>query len=539
MSSDESEVAQIARLEAQLKEKQKECASTLEEKTAIERTLRQRELSLAAMAKDLDESKNAVARLEQANRALKAQVRDLESERTALGLMKMGTSTNAGGKSVSGSDEVIRLENLLVMKNKEVESLKMERKTLEKIVRDKETQLVKMDRAAAAASSTGAGAGSAAEDAAAHVNHVKKLKMDIVELQEEKKTLLEIQRLKNKAIENLTRQLEEKLTIEERARDLERRLEAREKEVNAQQHMRAEMERLAKMQEAEMARLEGSVIDDSAIRSLEQDKRYLVSEIRKHIEARTAMERTIRTQQARIDQLQSRMDVLAEALADAKRGRRALQSVVVPSAAAAAPLDNHGQDENGHPEANPLPTSESITEQAAGETVEVSLFELVAQEVSLLKSQISDKERLLHEKDDAMEVLSRNMDILQSARAADAKKSKKAAADLEREVAKLREDLRRREEEFRERELAVKKDNAKLKAKLTAKSKPSSSATGAAAGETPVTSGGSEQQQQQQQQLSPEQQLSVADQEEQPAALTAASAAPAETEQAPAVTSSS
>eukprot|EP00762_Andalucia_godoyi_P007688 ANDGO_07904.mRNA.1 hypothetical protein AMSG_11957 len=465
MGSQEDNLAKIAALENELKSRDVKIGALEEEKSAIERQLRQKEHVLGSVSHDAEEFKEKCARLEDANKRLAAQIKTLEDDNKTLREVKTVEDTiqnRAKTRPSSGSsiveehlDTISRLENVVSLKNREIEGLTVERKTLQNLLREKDKQITRMDKQLQKLGE------SPVDLAATHANQIKKLKMDIVELQEEKRTLMEIQRLKNKAIENLTRQLDEKLSIDEHIRELREQLKAKEKESEALELTNLELQRAHRLQESELSRIEGASTD-SALRALEADKRYLQSEIKKHQDARATLEKTVRAQAVRIESLTNRLEIVASALREVKHSRRSLGSVNVPAKEAAGSASD----------ANGSSSSDGLVED---EKIDAPLYELLQKDVEELRAKLAERDALLAEKDESLEALSRNLDILSSARSADAKKSKKTNEELQKEIKKIREDLARREDEFRAKEVQQKKDNQKLRQKLAKKDDPNSS----------------------------------------------------------------
>jgi hypothetical protein len=147
-------------------------------------------------------------------------VKKLRDEKEKLEELYEATLPTKGVRegAVVASDDamevMVRLENEIELKNRALTSLQLEIKTYEKMMRGKDLHLQKLSKELEEKNTS-------VSESSELVNQIKKMKIDVVEMNEERKTLLEIQRLKNKTIESLSRQLEEKIRVEERMKELE------------------------------------------------------------------------------------------------------------------------------------------------------------------------------------------------------------------------------------------------------------------------------------------------------------------------------
>jgi hypothetical protein len=214
------------------------------------------------------------------------------------------------------------------------------------------------------------------------------------------------------------------------------------------------MEKEREVRDVEVSKMKDALETTTPLQSLEGDKRYLQAEIKKHIKQRHQQEKALRAQQVRIDQLVRRLDSIAIALGDAKKSRRPYSSVELPMAQKPRVLV---EDPEAH---------EMLEEAMRTEKVDIVLFDLLEKDNVELRQMMMGKNMLLQEKDEVIEMHRRSTDVLKLARATDVKKFKKTHADSMLLLQKCEAEKESTVRDLRERELDLKKETQKLRAKL-------------------------------------------------------------------------
>lgn len=448
-SLDAVAVAEIVKRDGDLNEMKRRLSQSSEDVKRLEAALLTKESALERISGDVAELSSQSKEIDTENKRLLREARQVRDENDELKRMQAarcpeGASGTATGRS---SDEVLRLENLVSLRDREISSLKAEQKTLERLLRTKESQLAKLDGDLQAAKKL-------EYDTKQLTNEMRKLAIDMNRLQEENRTLADIQRAKNKAIECLTKQLGEKLKLEEDFQSVRKEKESVEDELRAARTSLEDLRRTNVRKDAQMLRVVSEVeATDSSSAAFESEKRVLQTEVKRHIAAKQQMEKTLKAEQQRVEQLTGRLEAITAALRDAKLSGKTLGCLSTAAALLPPSVGDRDLSEKG--------------DEAAHEKVDLTLYEVLQHEVEALKRSVHEKEELICDKDSALESLSRNLEIQTSARGSSERKAKREMAEAQSEMSRVRSDLEKQLEESKTRENDVKRENMKLKAKTS------------------------------------------------------------------------
>jgi uncharacterized coiled-coil protein SlyX len=289
-------------------------------------------------------------------------------------------------------DKICRLENMLKLEKHKAEGAQKEQKlqavTLAK--QDKEIQrltneleFIKKETGWTSSYSSKPAFRTVAQSEAA--NRIGELQLMVSRLEEEQKTNKQIQRKKTLLIESLSKELDGKKKTEEDYYQALNTIKLKDREIRDLMEEMKTLKRIQAKKDKVITGLEGSKDDSSAIRILEGDKRYLQSEIAKHMDVRRQLEKTIKSQQFRIDQLETRLDAVSSALKDLNLDKQLGEILRAPP-----------------------PSRIRVEEEATKDPV----YDLQLRHVSSLRNALTVKEALLHEKDANVEALERKVESM-------------------------------------------------------------------------------------------------------------------------------
>lgn len=270
------------------------------------------------------------------------------------------------------------------------------------------------------------------------VNRIGELQLMNARLEEEQQTNKQIQRKKTLLIESLSKELDQKRKLEEELYQSQNNLKLKDKEIKELTEELKILKRIQAKKDKVICGLETSK-DDTAIRILEGDKRFLQAEISKQQEIRRQQEKTIKSQQFRIEQLEARMDAVGVALKDLNLDKQ-LGDVL----------------------RGPLPPKADV---ASMEPV----YDLQLRHVESLRAALTVKEALLAEKDSNVEALERKVSALSAS-----KGSSTAAAErrYRAELDDLKKSLDAQTNSLKAQIDRLRAENARLKGSASVGSTP-------------------------------------------------------------------
>jgi len=242
----------------------------------------------------------------------------------------------------------------------------------------------------------------------------------------------QLQKQKTQQIEELSHELDRKKQLEDDLFQAQNALKVRQgelkelmDELNTLRRIQAKKDKL--IQALESGRMDGP------IRQLEGDKRYLISEIAKHTQAKRQQERTIRTNNTRIEQLSLKL----EGILDAVKSYRIDKTIPTDAVAEAIP--------------------------SADGTIDVDSFDALLKEIAVTRHDMETKERVLQNRDVEIETLERKVEILNHAHRSEARVVVSERRELNTKVEQLRKKLDAQQSNQRKEASTLRKENATLR----------------------------------------------------------------------------
>eukprot|EP01059_Diplonema_ambulator_P018868 TRINITY_DN3150_c1_g2_i1.p1 TRINITY_DN3150_c1_g2~~TRINITY_DN3150_c1_g2_i1.p1 ORF type:complete len:667 (+),score=363.34 TRINITY_DN3150_c1_g2_i1:43-2043(+) len=191
--------------------------------------------------------------------------------------------------------------------------------------------------------------------------------------------------------------------------------------------------------------------DEVAVKSLQNDKQYLQRQIAGHISAKGDSDRIIKAQAFRLSVLESRLNVVTNALKDLKSDQK-IQRRLKDALTLA-------EDEDVDPM-----NLETLVPQ--NEMIDIELYELLNRDLEAITTSMKLKDIILHEKEATIEATEIKLRELQEEKEEDeayyyytTQKDVKDITDLHREL-RVRQENQRREREAMKRDVALSRKKA-------------------------------------------------------------------------------
>lgn len=369
-------------------------------------------------------------------------LRKLENEREARQLLPE-----------ESLDTIVRLENTLKLERLKGESLVKEKRLLEHQLKVQEKEIAKLsEELDLLKTETGWTRGTrlnVPRESKGSENKIGELQLIIQRLEEEQRTNKQIQRKKTQLIESLSKELDAKKQLEEDLYQAQNTIKVKDRELKDLAEELKTLKRIHAKKDKLILTMENEK-DDLPIKALEGDKRFLQAEIAKHLEVRRQQDRTIKAQQTRIEQLESRVETITQALRDLK-----LDKPLEYALKGALESKEPGRDQDN---GSVLPEKEVI---------DIELYEMLQRDLESLRNALQMKEVIITEKDANVEALEKKVEILVHSKRAE---GRHAGADR-REYASQIEDLKRaldvQAETHRKQIDRLKEENSRLKSRVT------------------------------------------------------------------------
>jgi len=268
------------------------------------------------------------------------------------------------------------------------------------------------------------------------------------EAQDEARTLTQLEQAKTSVIEKLTAELSQRTSATDVVVQLQNQLKAKEKELIDVSDELTTMQHVLQQKESALRQLtEADGIRDERSAWVEE-RRFLQGQTRKQAEARAAAEKTIKSQEHRIQQLQARIDFFARTVREAQPREGAELDSSLTAAA--------------------RPSSQTTNSDEQDEMVPLPMYEALEKAVQALHAGMRERDALLLDKDDAVLVLKRKNDVLKHANSALERRFELETNQLRAQIEQLQDELAARDEMLkaaeREAEIAKHSRAASLKA---------------------------------------------------------------------------
>jgi hypothetical protein len=364
--------------------------------------------------------------------------------------MALQVHPNSTSSVKEALDNVAMLEDLLKLERSKCKSASDEKRQLEVQLKVREKELEKLTlqlEEIKAETGWSRGAVVTSRDFKGEENRIIELQIIVQRMEEEQRVDRQIQRKKTQLIETLSKELDCKKQLEEDFFKEQNDSKVKDREIKELKDELKSLKRVHTKKDKLITSMENEN-NDGTIKALEADKRFLQSEIAKHLEARRQQERALKAQQFRIDQLECRLEALAIALRDLRMGEIPDGTNVIKE----TDLSQDLTDIN-----NILPEKEVI---------DVELYDLLQRDLEVAKNSRNVKEILIQEKDDCIEALEKKVDILEHAH-----RTESRTLVIERKENALQiEDLKRaldiQQETYQNQTDKLKQENARLKKKI-------------------------------------------------------------------------
>eukprot|EP01006_Ploeotia_vitrea_P029434 TRINITY_DN61982_c0_g1_i1.p2 TRINITY_DN61982_c0_g1~~TRINITY_DN61982_c0_g1_i1.p2 ORF type:complete len:410 (+),score=66.48 TRINITY_DN61982_c0_g1_i1:76-1305(+) len=350
-------------------------------------------------------------------------------------------------------DTIVRLENTLKLERQNTEKLVKENKLLDTQLKKQEKAITKVvgdleDVKRETGWVKGMSMKKEEKEARANENKIAELQLMLQKLEEEQRTNKLIQRKKTQLIETLSKELDNKKQLEEELFTAQNTIKVKEREIKDCQDELKTLQKIHAKKDKLIVSMEHEK-DNNHLKQLEGDKRFLQSEIAKHTDRRRLQERTVKSQQIRIDQLQARIESITQALRDLKLDRH-LQEVL------RGPLPPVGDV----PDVLEMDPNDIVPEH---EPIDMAIFDLLQRDLDALRNQLSLKDVIIQEKDANMEALERKVEILAHSKRSEAKSIHAERKEAVYQMDDLKRTLDMQHGIFKKQSEKLKIDNARLR----------------------------------------------------------------------------
>eukprot|EP00759_Apiculatamorpha_spiralis_P057212 PhF_6_TR8501/c0_g1_i1/m.13301 len=400
-----------------------------------DRALRSKDQASNRIVSELEDRNRIIQTLEQAVakkdaelKSLEEEIQELESQNESNQLTIMQFEKDHPIAPEDALDAITRKENTIKIEQKRLANLRKDVHDLPLITvqRDKELQSAEAELQNII-EVTGWCPTRKPMDAANYersIVEIQEMEDLIRRLEDERKTVSLILRKKDALIDTLRGELERKQELEEQLNATNNSVRVADRDVREV------------MQEVNEKRKEHNRHDDAlvaveksrdivALNSLEDDVRFLQSEVDRNVQSAKDQARIIKAQQFRIDQLEARVECVMDASRNLGLERdvnQALKSLLVLSTSDAKQV-----------------TLETVLPSA--ETIDVELYEVLNRDLSELRNASSMKDILTLEKRATMEALARKLEIMLQSKRIEAQVFEQEKLEQEAQLLELRRQL--------------------------------------------------------------------------------------------------
>eukprot|EP00899_Mesostigma_viride_P021313 jgi/Mesvir1/29183/Mv19459-RA.1 len=427
------EANEVKALKANLRSNQKVIAEMQAELTRTKAALEDKEDKIAALTEAKKQAMAAAASAEQLVRSTGS---------------KMATAP-------SHVSAVQQLESELREKKAEIAKLKEDKEATERLLKARDVALTASVKKLEGAKST--------QNTVSELeNKFHDLRKQNNQLQEENRTLTKMLRTKTQTIEKLQSRAD---AAEEAVTESDQN-----NKIRAMAKAMKELEDEKKTLERELARTSAVAARAAALGDEEdgmipvkqwlEERRFLQGQVKRLQEKITNLERSSKGETAVKEKLRQRLEVLEQSLKSTQGASQRRMNGAAPLLSPAPATAVSGEDGEAGGENGSVAAGEDVVSGA--------MFEALQKEVLILRNQVADYSFSLAEKDDTIEMLTRKSDLLAQSKEIDLKKMKRDNGQLIKELSTLRIDMVTKEDEYKEREDALKKEVFKIKQKLNA-----------------------------------------------------------------------
>ncbi|KAL9648270.1 hypothetical protein ABK040_013889 [Willaertia magna] len=443
------------RLEQDFKDIQKAFDLISNEKLVLERVVKQKEIAIEKTQLDYELMCEQADKLKEKIRSLETDVKTLQSEKKVLEenapIAYLSTQRQKSGDGRNRNnyvlpedslDRIIQLENEIKLKEAKISALESEVHTL-KIMVDKKDKAIE---------------GLEKQVRNMETKHDKsyelecknaELQMKIEKANKELKTIQEVTRMKTRSLEELNSQVESLRAVAEEYEDYKKKVgQVMKENEKLKQEIRI-AERATQKKDKEINKL---VVDKDIVplKSLEGDKRFLHSEVKKLQEQKAVMERTIQFQDKKMESLRQKLESFTSALKESK-------------------IDRLLRESKRNPEVIEEKLQQlGVTEQReeVEEVYPAVLVDLLVRDMDELRRIANERDTVIVEKDTVIESLERKLEIMEKSKVTDQKKNKKVVSELQEQLSQLKESLTNTEMQYKLQENKLKKEKYAAKKTL-------------------------------------------------------------------------
>jgi hypothetical protein len=450
--------AKYVRLENNLKNLQRNYDTLLNEKTVLDKMLKTKDAALIKTTLDFENNVEQLEKLKDTLKLKDNQIKNLKAEKKTLEEMTSLSQMANNRKPSDGKnrnnvimpedslDRIIALENELKLKDVKISTLENEIHTVRLLIDKKDKAIEKLEESL-----------KTSDQKRDRVYELEARNSEFIiqleKAQKEIRTLQEISRMKTRTIEKLNEEIEQLREDDENRKDEQRKSVQINKEID---RLKMELKVARKSIEKRDKEMDKIVNDRDIIplKTLEGDKRFLQSELKKNLEKIAQLERTIQTQEKKLQSYKQRLANVIQALKETKLDKM-LRTTKAP--AATAP----NEDKNG--------TEIQRVEQAEDqeeEMVATTLYNLLQKDVEELRKISFERDIALVEKDTVIESLEKKIDILERSKISDQKAHKRKVQELQEKIEEMTKKIVTNEEQFKQQEKQLKKEALIVKKKL-------------------------------------------------------------------------
>eukprot|EP00899_Mesostigma_viride_P002523 jgi/Mesvir1/12271/Mv00481-RA.1 len=442
-------------------------ADPAEEIRGLKTTLRSNQKIIAEMQEEIS---RATAALEEKDDRIQALAQAKEQALAAATAAEQMLQAHTSRAAPSQVFAIQSLEAELKAKGAELARIKEERDSAERLLKARDATL-------ASATKKAEGAKSTQSTLVDLENKNRELKAQSAQQQEENRTLAKMLRAKSQLVEKLQARTAQAEAAISRSDQADR--------ITEMAKTLKDLEEEKKMLERDLARTSAVAARVTAIGDREdgmvpvkqwmEERRYLQGQLKRLQEKLAIAEKNAKVDDLVKVKLRQRLDVLEQSM---RPKRRMSVSAFPPRSASSLSATTPGLDldtsdadsgmRGGDGARGDISHASSAGGSMADDVVPAVMFETLQKEVLALRKKWANTGGLLTEKDETIELLTRKADLLAYSREADARKAKREVASLAKELSALRIELVSREDEYKERDDALRKEIFKYKQKVFA-----------------------------------------------------------------------
>mmetsp|Transcript_2669 Transcript_2669/g.10265 ORF Transcript_2669/g.10265 Transcript_2669/m.10265 type:complete len:548 (-) Transcript_2669:111-1754(-) len=431
------------RLAQELEQLQDLTEQLREERASLEESIKQKDDALIATTVELETESDTLSNArrelrEKRNETLILQRKNLTmDEMSALNkltaerqnMKESRERTNAAPLDDDSMQKIIDLTSEKRLRMQHIEDLKHEIETLHEIVEKKVNAVESLDKQIKEYQWK--------EDRAYELEcSNNELIYQVENLEKEIKTLDQITRMKTQTIEKLNHQADQWKELEEDHRATQKVFDFKQSELDMLNEELKTVQRENSEKEEEIERILNSR-DLVPIRTLESDKVFLRTEVKKKQDQKSTLEKTIKWQEKQIQMLQGRLQNLNHALKETKLLRVLKKE---------APRRRE--------------------ERPDSDQVPIHLYLLMVHDLQTIEKRAKNLQLLLGEKNVIAESLESKLEDYEQQKLEESKAFKKEAQELRRQIEEVQQQIRQSEEEYKSEENLMKAKNISIKKKL-------------------------------------------------------------------------